>query len=133
MTFKSTLLVLAISSALLTACSEQQSTDTSKQTSKEAENTTAVKAMSESEKANQLFDAIFDEGVLRSPMMQTYLGIKTDYDKWNDLSEENTAKELAFTQSDLQRVKSIDKSKLDEQTLISYHLLVQKLENEISP
>ena len=132
MTFKSTLLVLAISSALLTAFSEQQSTDTSKQTSKEAENTTAVKAMSESEKANQLFDAIFDEGVLRSPMMQTYLGIKTDYDKWNDLSEENTAKELAFTQSDLQRVKSIDKSKLDEQTLISYHLLVQKLENEIS-
>ena len=132
MTFKSTLLVLAISSALLTACSEQQSTDTSKQTSKEAENTTAVKALSESEKANQLFDAIFDEGVLRSPMMQTYLGIKTDYDKWNDLSEENTAKELAFTQSDLQRVKSIDKSKLDEQTLISYHLLVQKLENEIS-
>jgi len=132
MTFKSTLLVLAISSALLTACSEQQNTDTSKQTSKEAENTTAVKAMSESEKANQLFDAIFDEGVLRSPMMQTYLGIKTDYDKWNDLSEENTAKELAFTQSDLQRVKSIDKSKLDEQTLISYHLLVQKLENEIS-
>ena len=132
MTFKSTLLVLAISSALLTACSEQQSTDTSKQTSKEAEKRTAVKAMSESEKANQLFDAIFDEGVLRSPMMQTYLGIKTDYDKWDDLTEENIAKELAFTQSDLQRVKSIDKSKLDEQTLISYHLLVQKLENEIS-
>ena len=132
MTFKSTLLVLAISSALLSACSEQASTDTSKQTSKETEKTTAVKAMSESEKANQLFDAIFDEGVLRSPMMQTYLGIKTDYDKWNDLSEENTAKELAFTQADLQRVKGIDKSKLDEQTLISYSLLVQKLENEIS-
>jgi uncharacterized protein (DUF885 family) len=132
MTFKSTLLVLAISSALLSACSEQASTDTSKQTSKETETTTAVKAMSESEKANQLFDAIFDEGVLRSPMMQTYLGIKTDYDKWNDLSEENTAKELAYTQADLQRVKGIDQSKLDEQTLISYSLLVQKLENQIS-
>jgi uncharacterized protein (DUF885 family) len=132
MTFKNTLLVLAISSALLAACSEKSSSSTSKQTSKETEKTTAVKAMSESEKANQLFDAIFDEGVLRSPMMQTYLGIKTDYDKWNDLSEENTAKELAYTQADLQRVKGIDSNKLDEQTLISYYLLVQKLENKIS-
>jgi uncharacterized protein (DUF885 family) len=132
MTFKSTLLVLAISSSLLTACSEQSSPDTSKQPSKDAENTSAVKAMSESDKANQLFDTIFDEGVLRSPMMQTYLGIKTDYDKWDDLSEENTSKELAFTKANLQRVKNINSSKLDEQTLISYSLLVQKLENEIS-
>ncbi|NQZ89104.1 MAG: DUF885 domain-containing protein [Colwellia sp.] len=132
MTFKSTLLVLAISSSLLAACSEQASTETSKQTSKKAEKTTAVDAMSESEKANQLFDAIFDENVLRSPMTQTYLGIKTDYDKWDDLSEENTIKELAFTKANLQRVKNIDSSKLDEQTLISYSLLVQKLENEIS-
>ena len=132
MTFKSTLLVLAISSSLLAACSEQASSETSKQTSKKAEKTTAVDAMSESEKANQLFDAIFDENVLRSPMTQTYLGIKTDYDKWDDLSEENTIKELAFTKANLQRVKNIDSSKLDEQTLISYSLLVQKLENEIS-
>ena len=132
MTFKSTLLVLAISSSLLAACSEQASTETSKQTSKKAEKTTAVDAMSESEKANQLFDAIFDENVLRSPMTQTYLGIKTDYDKWDDLSEKNTIKELAFTKANLQRVKNIDSSKLDEQTLISYSLLVQKLENEIS-
>ena len=132
MTFKSTLLVLAISSALLAACSEQSSSSTSKKTSKDAEKTITAKAMSESEKANQLFDAIFDEGVLRSPMTQTYLGIKTDYDKWDDLSEENTTKELAFTKTDLLRVKGIDSNKLDEQTLISYDLLVQKLENKIS-
>jgi uncharacterized protein (DUF885 family) len=132
MTFKRTLLVLAISSSLLAACSEQPSTDTSKKATKEAGKTTAVKAMSESEKANQLFDTIFDEGVLRSPMMQTYLGIKVDYDKWDDMSEENTLKELALTKADLQRVKGIDSSKLDEQTLISYSLLVQKLENKIS-
>jgi uncharacterized protein (DUF885 family) len=132
MTFKSTLLVLAISSALLAACSEQSSSSTSKKTSKDAEKTITAKAMSESEKANQLFDAIFDEGVLRSPMTQTYLGIKTDYDKWDDLSEENTTKELAFTKTDLLRVKGIDSNKLDEQTLISYDLLVQRLENKIS-
>jgi uncharacterized protein (DUF885 family) len=132
MTFKSTLLVVAISSSLLGACTEPKGIDITQTSSKDAEKKSVIKALSESEKANQIFDAIFDEGVLRSPMMQTYLGIKTDYDKWNDLSEENTAKELAHTQADLQRVKGIDQSKLDEQTLISYHLLVQKLENKIA-
>ena len=33
---------------------------------------------------------------------------------YDDLSEENTIKELAFTKANLQRVKNIDSSKLDE-------------------
>jgi uncharacterized protein (DUF885 family) len=132
MTLKSTLLVVAISSSLLGACTEQKGIDTPQKSSKDAEKKSVIKALSESEEANQIFDAIFDEGVARSPMMQTYLGIKTDYDKWDDISEENTLKELAITHENLQRVKAIDSQKLDEQTMISYHLLVQKLENKIA-
>jgi uncharacterized protein (DUF885 family) len=132
MTFKKSLLVLAISSSLLAACSEQGTTQSAESTPKETTQVSNVKAVSASEKANVLFDAIFDEGVARSPMTQTYLGIKTDYDKWNDISEENTEKELAITKVDLERVKGIDIKALDEQTLISYHLLVQKLENKIA-
>jgi uncharacterized protein (DUF885 family) len=132
MTFKSTLLVVAISSSLLAGCTEQKGIDTPQTSSKDAEKKSAIKGLSESEEANQIFDAIFDEGVARSPMMQTYLGIKTDYDKWDDISEENTLKELAITHENLQRVKAIDSRKLDEQTMISYHLLIQKLENKIA-
>ncbi|TWX55704.1 DUF885 domain-containing protein [Colwellia hornerae] len=132
MTLKNTLLLVVISSSLLAACSAQKTTTTAKKVLNEVEKTIVVNAMSESEKANQLFDTIFDEDVSRSPMTQTYLGIKTDYDKWDDISEENNTKELSITKINLQRVKAIDSTKLDEQTLISYHLLVQKLENKIS-
>jgi uncharacterized protein (DUF885 family) len=132
MTFKKSLLVLAISSSLLAACSEQATTQSAESTPKETTQVANVKTMSASEKANELFDAIFDEGVARSPMMQTYLGIKTDYDKWNDLSEENTEKELAFAKVNLERVKAIDSKELDQQTLLSYHLLVEKLQNQIA-
>jgi len=128
MLLKKPLLVIAISSALLSACS-QPITSTA---STSVEQNSADVAISESEKANQLFDSIFKASINRNPVMQTYLGIKKDYDKWNDLSEENSAVELAFDKADLEKIKKIDTDKLDPQTLISYRLYVQKLENSIN-
>ena len=49
--------------------------------------------LSESERANRLFDDIFDRRVARDPEYQTYLGIKTDYGKWTPLTEERQAAE----------------------------------------
>jgi len=132
MIFKKTILVIAISGALLSACSEPQKAQTSNTDNSVKQEKTADVVISESEKANQLFDAIFNAGIDRNPVMQTYLGIKKDYDKWYDLSEENNAKELAFVKSDLEKIKALNIDKLDSQTLISYHLYVQKLENRIS-
>ncbi|MCI2284125.1 DUF885 domain-containing protein [Colwellia sp. MSW7] len=129
---KKSLLVIAISSALLSACTEKQTTPTSNIGNAISQEKSTNVVMSESEKANKLFDAIFDAGVDRNPVRQTYLGIKKDYDKWNDLSEENAAKELSFAKSDLAKIKALDSSKLDAQTLISYQLYIQKLENKIS-
>lgn len=135
MTFKKSLLLLAMSGVMLTACSEQkdsaQAAATSESQLSQTKDTSPVIA-TESTKANQLFDAIFDEGVARSPLMQTYLGIKKDYGKWDDISEANAAKELDFSKQSLQRIQSLDSAKLDPQTLISYNLFKQQLENEIS-
>ncbi|MCW8833390.1 MAG: DUF885 domain-containing protein [Colwellia sp.] len=132
MTFKKSILIIAMSGALLSACSESQKAQTSDTNNTVKQEKTTDVTMSESEKANQLFDAIFNAGIDRNPVMQTYLGIKKDYDKWHDLSEENNAKELAFLKSDLEKIKALNVDKLDPQTLISYHLYVQKLENNIS-
>jgi len=133
MKLKKSLLVISISAALLSACTENkithQNTDLKEINSKSSTNNEQV--VLASKKANELFDTIFTEGVNRNPMMQTYLGIKTDYDKWNDISEENTLKELAFSKADLLKVKAIDTSLLDTQTKLSHRLLVQKLENTI--
>jgi len=69
---------------------------------------------------------------MRSPMYQSYLGIKEDQDKWDDISEAAAEEELALQKEHLEQVKAIDESKLNEQTKISWMLMKQKLENEIA-
>lgn len=85
-----------------------------------------------SQKANLLFDDIFDRRVMRSPQAQTSLGIKRDYDKWDDLSEAGYAAELAHDKADLALLRELDYSALDESTRLSYQLLEQQLLNSIA-
>lgn len=86
----------------------------------------------ESEKANALFDQIFMDGVMRSPIYQTYMAIKKDYGKWDDISEAAEKKELEITKQNLAAVKAIDVTKLNPQTALSYKLMVQQLEDDIA-
>ncbi|MFB2720681.1 DUF885 domain-containing protein [Shewanella xiamenensis] len=92
---------------------------------------TSVAAQSESEKANALFETIFMENIMASPIAQTYMGIKQDYDKWDDIGDEADARELARTKKQLAEVNQLDASKLDPQTRLSLTLLTQNLNNEI--
>jgi len=133
MSFNKSLLALTISSILVIGCTESttSSTPSTETTAATKQTESAETQQTESEKANELFDTIYMEGVNRDPVWQTYQGIKTDYDKWHDLSEENNEKELAITKQDLKRVQAIDTTKLDKQTKLSYQLFVQSLQEEI--
>jgi len=86
---------------------------------------------SESEKANALFETIFMENVMQSPISQTHLGIKNDYGKWDQRGEEADARSLARTERHLTQLKQINVTKLNEQTRLSFNLLKQKLKQEI--
>lgn len=126
--FKKSLLALAISSVVLvSACNTTQEKQATTQPIATAEQQTDASAQ-----ANKQFDEIYKAGVMRSPMLQTYLGIKKDYDKWNDISEENTLKELAITQANLATIKAMDTTDFDAQTKISHSLYIQRLENNIA-
>ncbi len=92
---------------------------------------TSAAAQSESEKANALFETIFMENIMASPIAQTYMGIKQDYDKWDDIGDEADARELARTKKQLAEVNQLDASKLDPQTRLSLTLLTQNLSNDI--
>ena len=116
---------LAISAALLSACSPQQAEQPS------AQPVVTVSAQTESEKANALFEQIFMDGVKRSPLLQTQLGIKDDYDKWQDLSDEHFEAGLAQTRQHLTLLDAIDQRKLDDNTRISYLLMQQSLKQEL--
>ncbi|TQF69626.1 DUF885 domain-containing protein [Pseudoalteromonas luteoviolacea] len=122
---KLTIVATAISAILLAGC---------QQTAEQPKPVSAVQQVvqSEVEKANTLFEESFNRSVMRSPIYQTYLGIKTDYDKWDDQSEERELEDLALTKKDLVAINAIDRSKLDANTQVSYDLFKQSLENTIA-
>ncbi|GAA4875495.1 DUF885 domain-containing protein [Ferrimonas pelagia] len=91
----------------------------------------AQEQQSSSAKANALFETIFMENVMASPESQSYLGIKQDQDKWNEIGEQADAQALARTQRHLQLLRQIDPDKLDPQTRLSYQLLEKKLQEAI--
>ena len=74
----------AVSLALfITGCSQdnsEQATAPSEAHVAQTQEAPVESAVSESEKANELFESIFMENVMRSPMYQSYLGIKQDQD-----------------------------------------------------
>lgn len=108
------------------ACgSDKQSSDEKKSFSQE-------EITAESKKVNAFFDRVFDAAVDRDPMHQSYLGIKKDYDKWTDISDEHAQKELDITKANLDSLhKNFDIEKLDEQTKISYRLFENDCNQEI--
>lgn len=87
---------------------------------------------SESDRANAMFDDMYMEQLKRSPELQTALGIKWDYDKWDNLSEAFARQTHEFYKAQLARLKTLDAAKLDEKTSISYRLFRQNLENAIA-
>ncbi|QYJ74282.1 DUF885 family protein [Shewanella sp. FJAT-52076] len=98
-----------------------------------AQQDTAQQAMSESAKANALFETQFMENVMASPISQTMMGIKgEDYGKWDEISEAADAEDLARAKRHLVELKAIDASALDSQTALSLTLAVQRLENKIA-
>lgn len=123
---KMTFLAAAISAALLAGC--QTTTETSAKTTSAAQ--TQV-VQSEVEKANALFEEAFMRGVMRSPIYQTYMGIKQDYDKWDDDTEARRLEDLELAKKDLATLATIDRSKLDGQSQVSYDLFKQGLEEQI--
>ncbi|TMO82590.1 DUF885 domain-containing protein [Pseudoalteromonas spongiae] len=120
---KRSLIAAAISSVFLVGC----------QTPATTQDTTAevVKQQSENERANAFFEEVFMRGVMRSPVYQTYMGIKKDYDKWDDGSEARALEDLALAKKDLETLRAFDRSKLDSTTQVSYDLMEQRLVQSI--
>ena len=120
---KTTLLALTI--AFVSCKKEEKSVDNLEVTDE--------MIIKESEKVNAFFEEKFQEAVAESPMLQTRLGIKTNYGEWDDISPKAEADELAKTKTALQWIKdSVNVAALDEATMLSYTLFKQRLENEIA-
>lgn len=112
---------------LLASCS--QGTDRQATATDTAPIASAEDIAAESTRLNEWFEAKFSEGISRLPMQQTYLGIKTDYDKWNDASDAFAQEEIELHRKMVAEMKaSFDYDKLNDQAKMSWHLTEYDLE-----
>lgn len=88
-------------------------------------------AETETEKANLLFAEIFQQKVDLSPIFQTSIGVKTDYDRWDDMSEAFAQQEQRLRKANLGKIQALDKSKLDKDALLSVRILEDDLQRDI--
>lgn len=92
----------------------------------------AAAEQTESERLNAFFDRVYKEAVQRWPEWQTSLGLKDNYDKWNDRSEERriTEHEIAIRNLVGLRAK-FDFNRLDEAAKLSYRIFERNVEQDI--
>ncbi|HKJ49812.1 MAG TPA: DUF885 domain-containing protein, partial [Christiangramia sp.] len=80
---------------------------------------------------NKYFNKEFQKEVEESPMMQTRMGMKTDYGKWDDFSNLKYAEDLEQAKNRMDYLDKVNKEALDEDTRLSYDLFRRRVQNEI--
>ncbi len=80
---------------------------------------------------NDFFEKEFQKEIEESPMMQTRMGMKTDYGIWDDFSSEKYVQDLEQAKKRLDYLKGIDVETLNNETRLSYELARRQAENEI--
>ena len=122
---KRTLLAVSIAAVLtsitMMGCTEAPS-GVQPTTSPSTTETTAVAVQTESQRLATFFQESFDEDVSSSPIWQSYLGIKDDYDKWDDVSDAATQAEIYKITARLAQSKTFDTSQLSAQEQLSLQI-----------
>lgn len=121
-------LAIAVAFSLgLVACNQSNTAQTQK-----VEPGSVITSVSESEKANGLFQAYFDENMQMNPVSATYVGISDYNDRFSPpINSQTLAQSLAFEEEYLAKIKAIDASALSGQDLLSYQIFLRKREMAI--
>lgn len=109
--------------AIIMGCTPSEPAQNATTTTQAAEKPAGLEAQ-----LNAFFEDQFNKEVARSPMTQTYLGIKTDYDKWDDPSDAYAQESLRLQREAVKEMKaSFDFDALPAQAQISYRLAEYQL------
>lgn len=83
----------------------------------------------------QLADTLIEEyshwQISSSPMLQAYRGLKTNYGKWDDISDDYELEQLNQEKEFLVRISNINLRALERQTALSLALLQDQIEQDI--
>jgi uncharacterized protein (DUF885 family) len=129
--------ILAISTLafLIGACSpsEPDKTATVDAESAQAESQDKAKEpANESERLALFFKDSYETDLSRSPMAQSYQGIKTDYDKWGDFSEAAADVTRALMEQRLKRANEFKKAELSDSENLSLKIYIADLERKLA-
>ena len=80
------------------------------------------------QKLNAFFERVFNENISRSPIGQTYIGLKTNYDKLNNNTEEYALESFNLMKDQLEQLKKFPFEGLTEQGQLSYRLFKNSIE-----
>jgi len=118
-------LALAVAFSLgLVACNQSNTAQTQK-----LDQASVIVSLSESEKANALFQTYFDESMQMNPISATYVGINEYNDRFSPpINQQNLAESLAFEEKYLAKIIDIDASALSGQDLLSYEIFLRDRE-----
>lgn len=124
--------LFALSSLVIamTACSPASNTESQKPQASQTE--TAKVPATESERLAAFFAESREIDLKRSPMMQSYMGIKWDYDKWGDFSEANTKETRTLMESRLKQASEFDVSALNDSEKLSLTIYQVDLERKLA-
>ena len=135
-------LALAIAAALGTSvflggCSDAPSTDASSNTTNptatsETISAAPIAAATESTRLAAFFQKSFDDDVANSPVWQSYLGIKDDYDKWDDMSDAAAQAEIDNITLRIAQAKQFDTSQLNAQEQLSLEIYQQDIQRQLA-
>ncbi|MGJ8631384.1 MAG: DUF885 domain-containing protein [Glaciecola sp.] len=141
-TNRSRALTLAIAAALGTSvflggCSDAPSTDASSNTTNptatsETISAAPIAAATESTRLAAFFQKSFDDDVANSPVWQSYLGIKDDYDKWDDMSDAAAQAEIDNITLRIAQAKQFDTSQLNAQEQLSLEIYQQDIQRQLA-
>ena len=85
----------------------------------------------QSKRANEFFDQCYDEFVTSHPQTAARLGLKTNYDQWDDISDAQAAADLATELANVATMaREFDPASLDSQTQLSYRLAQREAERD---
>ena len=86
----------------------------------------------ETERLYAFFQQTFDEDLARSPTLQSTLGIKTDYDKWDDVSDAFAQDSHRIARARLEALRTFDRDALDDSAQLSYRIFEILAERDIA-
>ena len=113
-------LLLAATALTLAACT---TTETAPSSAAAPSVATAPAVEDQTAAINAFFEAYDRAQLARSPLGQSYRGIKTDYDKWDDFSDAAAVREQEAEQAALAEMRAkFDPAKLSPQAQLSYRL-----------